>query len=453
MSVAPARRAALAVLQRVRERGAFGPETLDAVLNRSSLSAADTAFVTRLAYGTLEVMGTLDDALDRYLERPRDLEPRVRDALRLGAYEILFARTPARAAVNEAVDAVKHARPQASGLANAVLRRLAADAGSFPWGDPDTDDDALARATGNPRWLTDLWVRELGRPTATIALGAGLEPAPLYLLHNPARGSFEDALSALESDGAAPRAVDPPGCILAGSARAAVTGRALSEGLVLVADAAAQIAARVLSPTPGSVVVDVAAGRGTKTAQLQGLAMAAGGPARVHALDIHAFKTALLSERMTALAIPGVLPVTGDATALATVEGLPAPGTADSVLVDAPCTGLGALRRRPEKRWRLEERDGSRLSALQRAMLEQAADLVRVGGLVVYSTCTVSRIENHDVVSGFLDGRAGTFETADLSASIPQEWAADIGPEGWYQSVPRPGGPDGHFVAALRRTV
>src|SRR5450759_4294271 len=139
MPVSPARRAAYEVVRRVRERDAYGPQTLDAVLGRARLTPQDAAFATRLARGTLASLGTLDDALDRFIAKPAKVEPQVRDAMRVAAYELLFARTPARAAVNEGVESVRRVRPQAAGMANAVLRRLADAAGDFPWGDPDTD--------------------------------------------------------------------------------------------------------------------------------------------------------------------------------------------------------------------------------------------------------------------------------------------------------------------------
>jgi 16S rRNA (cytosine967-C5)-methyltransferase len=452
VSVAPARRAALTVLRRVRERGAFGPEALDAVLRAGGLSAQDTALATRLTYGTLQTLGILDEALDSLLTHPNAVEPEVRDALRLAAYEILFARTPARAAVNEGVEAVKAVRTQAAGMANAVLRRLAALSPSFPWGDPEADDEALARATAHPRWIVDLWMRELGRERAAEALRADLEPAPLYLWHVPFKGSVVEALDTLVTDGAQPVMDAPAGCIRAQNAQAAVRGRAVGEGRVLVTDAAAQLAALACGAHPGGVVVDIAAGRGTKTVQLQALAVAAGEQAAVYALDLHRFKMDVASRRMRDLGVPGVTTVVGDATDVSAIEGLPAAGTADAVLLDAPCTGLGALRRRPEKRWRVAAEDGARLAVLQASMLAQAASLVSVGGRVVYSTCTVDRTENQDVVSAFLEQADGAFETADISGAVPDAWVKDIGAEGWFQSVQSPGGPDGHFVAALTRT-
>lgn len=450
MSVAPARRAALAVLKRVRERTAFGPETLDAVLRATGLDLRDTAMATRLAYGALQTLGTLDEAIDRVLDRPRAIEPPVRDALRLSAYELLFMRTPARAAVHEGVDMVRSVRSQASGLANAVLRRIAADSDTFPWGDPETDDGALARASGHPLWLVQRWISELGREHASEMLRADLEPAPLYLWLNPFKGSVIETMEALVADGADPESWALPGCVLAREAHAAVRGAAVGRGLAIVTDAAAQLAP-LQCAAPAGVVVDVAAGRGTKTAQIQAASVAAGGACEIFALDIHEFKAQVLTRRMADLGVPGVVAVVGDATNISEVAGLPPLGSADAVLLDAPCTGLGSLRRRPEKRWRVIPEDIERLATLQARMLAESARLVRVGGRVVYSTCTVSRREDQDVVSEFLKSADGAFVTAPLAGIPDGEFAGGVTEEGWFQSFPAVGGPDGHFVAVLER--
>jgi 16S rRNA (cytosine967-C5)-methyltransferase len=452
VSVAVARRAALEVLKRVREREAFGHETLDSVLARANLNQTDQAFATRLAYGTLETLGVLDEVIDRNVSRPKDLEPRVRDALRLATYELLYARTPARAAVHQGVDAARHARAQAAGLANAVLRKVAEEAETFPWGDPTTDLGALARSTGHPLWMAELLVADLGRELATTALLADAEPAPLYLWHDPFLGGIEGAMAMLDADGAEPRPYVVPGCIEACVPSAAVRGACVASGLCVVADAGAQAATLVLGAHPNGVVIDLAAGRGTKTAQIQARSVAAGGAARVFAVDIHAFKVKVLTERMGALAVPGVTALVGDATHVAGITGLPGSGEADAVLLDAPCSGLGTLRRRADKRWRLRPEEIGALAGLQSALLEQAASLVRPGGVVVYSTCSLARRENHDVVGAFLDSEVGgAFTTKDIRDAVPAEWLRWIGPEGHLQSVPEPGGPDGHFVAALVR--
>jgi 16S rRNA (cytosine967-C5)-methyltransferase len=438
------------VLKRVRERAAFGPETLDAVLRASGLDARDTALATRLAYGALQTMGTLDEAIDRVCDRPGALEDGVRDVLRLAAYELLYMRTPARAAVHEGVDAARSVRAAASGLANAVLRKIAADADTFPWGDPATDDAALARATGHPLWLVQDWIEELGRERASAALYADLEPAPLYMWCDTFHGTLVEATDALIADGAQPLPGPLPNCLVAGDTHAAVRGAAVARGIVVITDAAAQVAPLACA-APGGLVIDVAAGRGTKTAQVQAACVDAGEAARVYALDIHEFKAQVLTRRMADLGVLGVIPLVGDATDLSTVEGLPELGTADVVLLDAPCSGLGSLRRRPEKRWRVTEEDILRLAELQGAMLAECARLVRVGGRVVYSTCTVTRPENRGVVEAFLQSQDGRFRIGELPELIVGSWGSAIAEDGWFQSIPESGGPDGHFVVVLER--
>lgn len=450
MNVAPARAAALEVVRRVRERDAYAPAVLDAVLGARSLSDADASLATRLAYGTLQSQGVLDDAIDRHASRPGALEPAVRDALRIAAYELLFARTPARASVHQGVEAVRGIRPQAAGFANAVLRRLAEEADTFPWGDPATDTAALARSTAHPLWLVELLQRDLAKDAGDEMLLADNEPAPLFLAHNPFAGTFEALMASLAEDGVDPQTCDPEGCVRAGVPAAAVRSRAVAEGLALVTDAAAQLAPLALGPHPGEDIVEIASGRGTKTVGIQAVSSAAGEPARIHALDVHAFKADVLARRMEQLRVPGVTPLVGDATALGSVPGLPT--AAAAVLVDAPCSGLGTLRRHPEKRWRLAPEDLETLPRLQLAMLEQASSLVRPGGVLVYSTCTVARAENQDVVSAFLASEAGkNFQTRELSTTVPVAWRRFLTEEGWFASVPERDGMDGHFVARLER--
>lgn len=451
MTLTPARRTALSVLRRVREREAFGPETLDAVLRAGGLQAADTALATRLTYGTLQTLGTLDEAIDRFADRPERIEPAVRDALRIAVYELLFLRTPARAAVHEGVEAVKSVRKEAAGLANAVLRKVATAAASFPWGDPDTDDAALARLTGHPLWLVNAIVGQYGREAAAEMLRAGSEQAPLYLWVNPFKTSFVEAMDLLEQEGAEPVAEILPGSIRADRPSAAVRSRAVAEGLVLITDLAAQFAPIALAPGPGSAVLDAASGRGTKTVQIQASCVAAGAACDLYALDVHPFKADVLRRRMADLGVPSVTALVGDAADVLTVEGLPSPGSLDAVLLDAPCSGLGTLRRHPEKRWRITAEDVDRLGGIQLELLRSVSALVRAGGRVVYSTCSVARAENHDVVGKFLMAEDGRFTVADIGPLVPDAWRPYLTAEGFFQSLPRTGGPDGHFVAVLER--
>lgn len=444
VSVSPARRAALSALARVRRDRAFSGAVLSAELAAARLSPADSGLATRLTYGVLSAQGVLDEVIARHARG--SLEPQVRDVLRLAAFELLFARVPAYAVLDQAVTAVRARRAQASGLANAVLRRISEEAASFPWGDPLTDRDALARSTGHPRWIVDLALDDLGEEAGRQMLSCGMEPSPVYVRLDPFAAEREATLAALAHAEPVPSPPDPD-CYLLETPHAAF--REGSRAGWFPMDAAAQMAPRACAPLPGMRVLDVGAGRGNKTVCLQSIAVRAGGPASIVALDLHASKAERLRQRLDESGVPGVETVAADATMLADrFEGTPF----DVVLVDAPCTGLGTLRRYPEKRWRLSPEDPARMAELQRALLESAARAVRTGGRVVYSTCSVARAENDAVVEAFLAGEQGrSFEIAPLGELLPAEWQTFATRTGCFGSWPTSGGPDGHYVAVLRR--
>ena len=361
-------------------------------------------------------------------------------------------RSEKRAAVHQGVELVREVRKQAAGLANAVLRRLAEDAPAFPWGDPETDVGALARLHAHPEWLARMWIEELGRDAAAQVMEANNTPAPLYLAANSFAGTVDAAREGLRADGALPRSGVLPGSIEVGNAGAAVRGQALQRGLVVAVDACAQLVVRIVDPRPGSVVVEVGAGRGTKTLLLQAAAVAAGGPSTLYAVDSHDFKAQLLAERLGRYGVPGVRILVGDATDFSAIDGAPEPGTVDVVLVDAPCSGLGTLRRHPEKRWRVEQADIDSLASLGSKLLAEAARLVRRGGFVVYSTCTVADKENSAVVRSFLNSEPGSgFLVDSIAGQVPDAWQQFVTDEGFFRSTPAVDGPDGHFAARLVR--
>ncbi len=444
MTLAPARQTALRVLARVRKDAAFGGAALSAELRAHSLSAPDAALATRLVYGVLGAQGVLDEAIDMHLDR--SVEPRIRDVLRVAAYESLFSHAPGYAVVDQAVDAARKIRPQAAGLVNAVARRLVERAEGFPWGDPATDRDALARASACPRWIVDEYLDAFGEARGRAALMACTDVAPTYIRLDTFAAPRADTLRSLEP--AAPRGcpVDPDCFELLKPANAF---SAESRVGWFPMDAAAQMAPRACAPRPGERILDAAAGRGNKTCALQSIAVRAGGTASVTALELHAGKAERLRGRLSSSGVPDVAVVTGDASNALEIFG---PSAFDGVLLDAPCTGLGTLRRYPEKRWRLDPSDIPRMAELQAALLEAVARVVRPGGRVVYSTCSVSTRENDAVVERFLEGRSGEdFAAEPIAPLVPSEWGTFVGRSGAFLSCPLVGGPDGHYVAVLRR--
>lgn len=448
MTATATRRLALHAVTRVRERSAFAHETLDALLTETPLDERDSAFAMHLALGTIAWRGTLDAAVARFLKPDVRLQPLVADALALSAYEILKMRTPKRAAVNEGVELVREVQPRASGLANAVLRRIAEGADSFPWAEGMDVARTLSDETGHPEWMVRLLIDDLGIERAVSVLAADNEVAPLYV----AIPREDDTLNSLSEAGADPIPGPITGSYVLRNAAAAVRSNALTTGTAIVADAAAQLAAACVPVLSESTIVELGAGRGSKTLMMAGRALRLGVTARFVAVDLHAFKLEALRSAANRMGLASIESVVADATCVESAGLAPLVGNTDSVLIDAPCSGLGTLRRHPDRRWRAKAEEVGALADLGARLLRSGASLVKPGGFVVYSTCTVARQENECVVSEFLAAEEGRgFRTSPISQAEAGELSRFITTEGWFQSLPEPEGPDGHFIARLVR--
>lgn len=420
----PARLAALDVVRQVRERDAFAQDVIARRIDSSDLGPEDRAFATKLVLGAVSAQGTLDEIVDRALRSPSDVQPDVRDALRLGAYEIVFLGKSPHAAVDQGVELVRSFAPRAAGLANAVLRKIVVLRASFPFGDPARDVEALARLHAFPAWLARKLVAELGFEDAVAFMRASNEPAPLFVAVNAAKARDESVTAAFEKagEGIEPARVGEggvPGCYLVPDGRALLVPevrRLLAQGRLLVSDAASQLVASSVLPKdrPGSFL-EIGAGRATKTILLQSDACRAYGAQieRYATLDNHEFKTKILLDRVAQYGVQVSEALTGNALDLGAVVG---ERRFDVVFVDAPCSGLGTLRRHPEIRWRLKPESVASFARTQLALLEEAAAHVAPGGTLAYATCTVTSEENGGVVKAFLSSAAGAgFELAPIA--------------------------------------
>lgn len=440
-----ARIAALDVVSACRLRDAFAHELIEARLGASRLSAEDRAFATLLALGVTATKGTLDEVIDRALRSPDDIQPNVRDALEISTYEIIFLKKSPYAAVDQGVELVSSVAPRARGLANSVLRKIAKSASEFPFGDPRKDINAFARQFAFPTWLAARVVKELG-PDAPAFLAACNEQAPLFVAVNAVRAQDEKMVALLEAAGAEVEpagsgGIDVPGCYRLDSGRVLQDGRvrrAIEDGKLLVADASSQAVALLAVPdSPGSVL-EIGAGRATKTILMQSNAYRRFGKQLPHtALDNRAFKTQVLLDRVRDYGISVEEALACDATKLD--EAIPGKRF-DAVFIDAPCSGLGTLRRHPEIRWRLDEKTIQRMSRTGAALLASAAPHVAPGGLLTFATCTITSAENDMAVAGFLKSPEGRdFEPESIG--------------GYPHFAPKlaPGSPDAHFAVRLRR--
>lgn len=445
-SASPARQAALRVTSIVRERDAFAQELIHKYIDSSRMSREDRAFATRLTLGVVSSCGTLDDVINRCLDRVSDINDDVRDALRISTYEIIFLKKEPHAAVSQGVELVKTIAPKASGLANAVLRRIADKAHKFPFGDPRTDIEAFARLHAFPQWLAKRALLDLGPEATRDYLAGSNEPAPLFVAINAAKADESEVVETIVAAHGDPVAVsvngeDIPGCYCLSEGRVLFDGRVrhmIQTGQLLVSDASSQQIARLVLPEekPASLL-EVGAGRGTKTVLIQSDAQRRYGSQidEYVTVDNLEFKTNITAERAEEYGIHVSESITGDATALDDVVGERA---FDVVFIDAPCSGLGTLRRHPEIRWRLNPEKIDEFAKTGLALLKSASTHVAPGGSIVFSTCTITRAENIDVVKAFL--------ASDEGASFS---LAPIGGAPCFNPALKPGSPDAHFAVRL----
>ena len=445
-SASPARQAALRVTSIVRERDAFAQELIHKYIDSSRMSREDRAFATRLTLGVVSSYGTLDDVINRCLDRVSDINDDVRDALRISTYEIIFLKKEPHAAVSQGVELVKTIAPKASGLANAVLRRIADKAHKFPFGDPRTDIEAFARLHAFPEWLAKRALLDLGPEATRDYLAGSNEPAPLFVAINAAKADESEVVETIVAAHGDPVAVsvngeDIPGCYCLSEGRVLFDGRVrhmIQTGQLLVSDASSQQIARLVLPEekPASLL-EVGAGRGTKTVLIQSDAQRRYGSQidEYVTVDNLEFKTNITAERAEEYGIHVSESITGDATVLDDVVGERA---FDVVFIDAPCSGLGTLRRHPEIRWRLNPEKIDEFAKTGLALLKSASTHVTPGGSIVFSTCTITRAENIDVVKAFL--------ASDEGASFA---LAPIGGAPCFNPALKPGSPDAHFAVRL----
>ena len=442
-AISPARRAAFDILRRVTSEGAYAAP-LVAALTETELSREDRALAQELTLGVLRWQGALDYFIERYAGRPlRKLDVAVLIALRLGLYQLRFlSRIPASAAVNESVNLVKRARAtSAAPMVNAVLRRAARESNEAAGQSLSDPRERLAVEVSHPRWLLTRWIAAFGEAEARELAMANNQPPPVAFRINTLRASTDEVVARLEREGLRLRksAVAPGAFVVEDGAMAALA-RAAERGEAYIQDEASQLVSLLLAPASGERILDLCAAPGSKSSHIAALAGASGW---VVACDIHPHRLATLAATCKRLGIESVAPVALDATRnLPLLESAP---PFDRVLIDAPCSGTGTLRRNPEIKWRLAPEDIPRLADVQLSLLGRATETLKPGGRLVYSTCSVEREENEAVVHRFLESGA------PFRLVAPDAPADFITTEGFVRTFPHRGGADGFFAAVMER--
>lgn len=440
------RQLAFLALRDIHRRGAFTDVALDRVLRTTKLNSADRRLVTDLVYGTVRRSRSLDALIDQLgKKKAHQQPPDLRTILHIGLYQLRYQeRIPPSAAVNTTVELAKeNGFKGLAGVVNGLLRqyeRLATSSGE-PLQLPVEPVERLGVLHSFPDWIIQIWLEQLG-VEETEQLCEWFNQSPTIDLRvNTLRVSIEDVETAMQSAGVDVRRVPqlPQALRVIGGTGAIQQLPGFSEGWWTIQDSSAQLVSHLLNPQTGDVVIDACAAPGGKTTHIAELMADEG---KIWACDAKASRLKKLKENAQRLQLKSIQICTGDSRNFSQFT-----NSADSVLLDAPCSGLGTLHRRPDIRWRITPETVHELSILQGELLEQAATWVKPGGVLVYATCTLHPQENEGVIQPFLERHPHW----QIEPPVPHSpLSAFSMPQGWIKVLPHQHQMDGFFMVRLK---
>jgi 16S rRNA (cytosine967-C5)-methyltransferase len=442
------RTVAAEILLKVEAQKSYADRLLDHALKTHALSGQDRALLTQLVYGALRWRGKIDWLLGKLVHRPlADMDGYLRNLLRLTVYQLLFLdRVPSYAAVNEGVELAKrYGGASAGGLVNAVGRRLLREGDSLAKLDPGAGlVERLSVSWSHPEWLVRKWLASFGAEETEALLRADNEEPPVVLRVNRLKTDRQGLIEKLRAAGvdAVPSPLSYQGINLR-KASSVEQLPGFKEGLFLVQGEASQLVGFLLDPKPGERILDACAAPGGKATHLAELMEDRG---EVVATDISAGGIERLKQNIRRLGLQSIRPTRADVKFELTGElALPY----DRILADLPCTGLGTLRSHPEAKWHREEKDIERLSALQRQILQQVSSYIKAGGTLIYSTCTLTREENEEVLEDFLR-RHNEFVLESAAEFLPES-ARHMARGDYFLALSHKHGTDCFFAARMKR--
>lgn len=440
----------LEILNRVDETDRHADQLLTNAFKRyRHLTSLDQAFLTDLTYGTFRWRGKLDWVIRHFSRVPFEkIESKLMNVLRIALYQILFmSRTPVSAAVNESVELAKKFRGEGgASFANGILRSFLREKESFKY--PKFEDDPalhLAVEQSHPFWLAERWIEELGAEEALRVCVSNNQRAPLTLRTNTLKIDRDRLIEKLKERGLhpVPTLTSSDGITLREPPPVSELPF-LKEGLYLIQDEASQLVTAFLDPQPGEMILDACAAPGGKTTHM---AQRMGNSGRVYALDLAQQKLGLIENLCLRLGVTTVMTVRADASQPLSI---PEVSGFDRILADVPCSGFGTLRRNPDLKWRKGEGDVKRLSKLQSSILANLSAYLKKDGILVYSTCTVFREENENIVEGFLKNHP-EFQLDPIGPMLPEE-SRPFAQGNYFKTFPPKNDMDGFFVARLMKT-
>ncbi|BDG35093.1 16S rRNA (cytosine(967)-C(5))-methyltransferase RsmB [Saccharococcus caldoxylosilyticus] len=441
------REIALETLLAIEEKEAYSNLQLNKVIEEHHLSARDVGLLTEIVYGTVQRRDTLDYYLTPFLAKARKLERWVRILLRLTLYQVLYLdRVPDRAAIFEAVEiAKKRGHKGTASLVNGVMRSIQRQ-GVPPLEDIEDEVKRLAVATSHPYWLVKRWVGQYGFAETKRMCETNLLPPKQTARVNTARITVEEAMERLRQEGMeVARGEVAAEAIRAEKGNLAHTA-VFREGLITIQDESSMLVARALGPKEGERVLDSCAAPGGKSTHIAELMDSTG---QVISVDIHDHKVKLIEEQAKRLQLTNISTYVLDSRRLGERF---EKESFDKILVDAPCSGFGVIRRKPDIKYAKTEEDIPSLIELQQEILRAVAPLLKRGGTLVYSTCTIDREENEEVIAQFLKHHPEFAPDETMQERLPEKVQPYVR-NGQLNLLPHYFGSDGFFIASLRKKV
>ncbi|ULL17408.1 16S rRNA (cytosine(967)-C(5))-methyltransferase RsmB [Paenibacillus sp. H1-7] len=429
-----AREAALDVLVRTEQDRSYSNLLLHQTIQKYRLDKSDAALATEIVYGTIQRLNTIDYFLEKFVAKGMaKLQPWVHSLLRLSFYQMYYLdRIPDHAIVNEAVNLAKKKGHQGiSGMVNGVLRNVIRQKDTLQIPDNLPAAERISLVHSHPKWLVSRWLRQLGEAMTEQICEANNMPPRVSIRANTMKLGRNELVELLQQADlqAEPSDLAPAGVIVKGAGNMALTPW-FAEGLFSIQDESSMLVAEAVDPRPGEKVLDCCAAPGGKTMHMAEKMEDNG---QVWACDVHEHKAKLIQEQANRLGLKSVKTLTADARTL--TERFEEESF-DRILLDAPCSGLGVIRRKPDMKWSKLEQELDDICVIQRELLNEVHKLLRPGGILVYSTCTIEHNENEGMVQAFLRDHP-EFEWADEQEPI--------------QIYPYEHQSDGFFIAKLRK--